>query len=88
MQIFMSCQVSRRIEVEKAGRWSPIGVEPLTAALEEMMSLSDDERRKMGECGRQWIARDFSWKGIGYKMKLAYEWLLGQSVMPEWVRVD
>ena len=76
------------LEVEKAGRWIPIGVEPLTAALEEMMFLSDDERRKMGECGRQWIARDFSWKGIGYKMKLAYEWLLGQSGRPEWVRVD
>ncbi len=78
----------KKLEIEKAGRWIPIGVEALTKVLKEMMFLSDDERRKMGECGRQWIARDFSWKGIGYKMKLAYEWLLGQSGRPEWVRVD
>ncbi len=76
----------RRLEYEKAGRWVPIGVEPLTTALREMITMSDDERNKMGEHGRRWIARDFSWKGIGAKMKLAYEWLLGYTDRPDWVR--
>lgn len=73
------------LERERAGRWIPIGVEPLAAALKDMMAMSDDERRVMGERGRTWIERDFSWPGIGFKMKKAYEWLLGAGERPEWV---
>lgn len=76
------------LEREKAGRWIPIGVEPLAAALKDMMAMSDDERRVMGERGRTWIERDFSWQGIGFKMKKAYEWLLGMGEKPEWVVCD
>ena len=64
------------LERERCGKWVPIGVEPLAAALKEMMSMSDEERATMGARGREWIRRDFSWKGIGAKMKAAYEWLL------------
>ena len=64
------------LERERCGRWVPIGVEPLAAALKEMMAMSDEERAAMGARGREWIRRDFSWKGIGAKMKAAYEWLL------------
>lgn len=39
------------------------------------MALSDDERRTMGECGQAWIKRDFSWEGVGAKMKAVYDWL-------------
>ena len=68
----------------------PIGVEPLAAALKEMMAMSDEERAAMGARGREWIRRDFSWKGIGAKMKAAYEWLLssGKKDRPNMVRVD
>ncbi len=76
------------LERERCGSWVPIGVEPLAAALREMMAMSDEERAAMGARGREWIRRDFSWKGIGAKMKAAYEWLLGQGEKPEWVRVD
>ena len=75
------------VEREKCGRWVTIGVEPLAAALKELMSMSDEERAAMGARGREWIRRDFSWKGIGAKMKMAYEWLLGKGEKPEWVRV-
>lgn len=75
------------LERERCGRWVPIGVEPLTAALKELMVMSDEERTAMGTRGREWMARDFSWKGIGAKMKAAYEWLLGQGDRPEWVRM-
>ena len=73
------------LERERCGKWVPIGVEPLAAALKEMMAMSDEERAAMGARGREWIRRDFSWKGIGAKMKAAYEWLLGQGDKPEWV---
>lgn len=78
------------LEREKCGRWVPIGVEPLAEALKDLMAMDDKERQQMGERGREWIVRDFSWKGIGAKMKAAYEWLLAPNATdrPEWVRVD
>jgi len=57
----------------------------LAVALKDMMAMSDSEREAMGERGRRWIERDFSWQGIGFKMKKAYEWLLGAGERPEWV---
>ena len=76
------------LERERCGRWVPIGVEPLAGALAELMAMSDEERAAMGARGRAWIARDFSWKGIGVKMKSAYEWLLGKGEKPACVRVE
>ena len=76
------------LETEKCGKWVPIGVAPLEAALRELTSLTDDERAAMGERGRAWIQRDFSWDGIGAKMKAAYAWLLGQGERPDWVKLD
>ena len=76
------------LEREKCGRWVPIGVEPLAAALKELMAMSDAERAAMGARGREWIRRDFAWEGIGAKMKAAYEWLLGQGPKPDCVVLD
>ena len=73
---------------ERCGKWVPIGVEPLVAALNELMTMSDGERADMGIRGREWMALDFSWKGIGAKMKAAYEWLLAQGERPKWVWGD
>lgn len=76
------------LETVRCGKWVPIGVEPLVTALRELTSLTDEERAAMGQRGIEWIRRDFSWEGIGAKMKAAYAWLLGQGERPEWVRVD
>lgn len=76
------------LETERCGKWVPIGVESLTKALRELTSLTDEERTEMGKRGRAWIQRDFSWEGIGAKMKAAYAWLLGQGEKPDFVRVD
>ncbi len=76
------------LERERCGCWVPIGVEPLATALKELMALDDAERAAMGERGKEWIQRDFTWKGIGEKMKAAYTWLLDKGEKPEWVRVE
>ena len=73
---------------EKAGMWIPFGVDPLVDALRHVICLTDEERRRMGTNGRNWMVRDFSWHGIGTKMKMAYEWLSGKSERPDWVIVD
>ena len=76
------------LDVEGCGRWVSVGVTPLAEALKALTSLSDQERTAMGEKGIEWIRRDFSWNGIGAKMKAAYEWLLGRGDRPAWVRID
>ena len=75
------------VEKERCGKWVVNDVDSLAAAMGEMMGMTDDERWQMGEQGREWMKRDFSWEGIGAKMKAAYEWLLGKGEKPEWVMV-
>ena len=45
------------LERERCGMWVPIGVEPLAAALKEMMAVSDEERAAMGARGSKVISR-------------------------------
>lgn len=71
-----------------AGWWIPIGVQPLSEQLHWSMTMSDIELWRMGVNGRDWMRRDFDWCAIGYKMKLAYEWLLGRCEKPDWILED
>lgn len=70
-----------------AGWWIPIGVHPLVEQLRQSLAYSTDELMKMGTRGREWMARDFSWIGIGAKMRTSYDWLLGRCERPDWVKV-
>ena len=54
------------------GFWVENSPEMLADALAEMMAKSDDERRKMGARGREWMAKDFSWPAVGRRMFAAY----------------
>lgn len=67
---------------EGAGKWIDIGLDPLVAALEEMLSRSQPELIAMGRRGRAWMQRDFSWHIIGRQMADVYEWILGDAASP------
>ena len=69
------------------GWWLPIEEEAFENAMREAMSMPMDKLTAMGKNGRDWMSRDYSWEGIGTKMKAAYEWLLGKGDRPEWVRL-
>ncbi len=72
-----------------AGWWIDIGVDPLVACLTGALSRSPAELAVMGENGRAWMERDFSWGGIGAKMAATYRWLCDRSLpVPAWVRLD
>lgn len=75
-------------ERERCGWWVENTPEVLAETLRNAMTLSDDERAVMGENGKEWIRRDFSWEGIGEKMKAVYEWLLNGGERPEYVKID
>lgn len=69
------------------GWWIDIGVDPLAQALREAMALSDDERRSMGERGRDYVRR-FNWDDIARQTIDVYRWVLGQGPQPSCVRTD
>lgn len=76
------------LNAEKCGWWISADIAAFEDAMRSAMAMSRDEMAAMGNRGRDWMMRDFSWKGIGAKMKTAYEWLLGQGEKPECVRMD
>lgn len=57
----------------RAGWWVEIGVEPLAEALREAMSLTDEERRAMGQNGRHLVETKYRWETVAAKMAEVYE---------------
>lgn len=72
---------------EGCGWWIEHGVEPLTAALEEAMQMTAENRAEMGLRGKNWMAKDFGWPAIGAEMAHVYRWLQGGGPMPASVRL-
>lgn len=58
---------------EHCGWWIEQGVEPLVAALEEAMHLTDEERHILGQRGRAWMLRDYAWASVTDKMLNVYQ---------------
>lgn len=72
----------------QCGWWIPTDMVAFEETMRQVMLMSRDTLAEMGERGRAWMARDFSWDGIGAKLKAAYAWLLGQGEKPDFVRID
>lgn len=70
----------------RCGWWIDIGVEPLAEALREAMSLSDEERRAMGDSGRQLVETKYTWPAIAERMTAVYHWALHGKTPPSCVR--
>ena len=60
------------IEEIRAGYWIGIGVEHLMVALKRMMALTDRQRVEMGQRGREYVEKNFSWNALVPKMRDAY----------------
>ena len=59
------------------------GPEEIAAGLKQVIEMSDDDRRAMGNRGRDLAATTFSWPRIGEQMRSVYEWALGGGPPPE-----
>ena len=72
------------LETAKCGKWidlpsegsNPSAWPTLVAALREMMSLSDDERRQMGANGRRLVEEKYTWDAVVKEMFKGYEEIL------------
>jgi len=76
------------LERERCGWWIDHGVEALASALRRAMSASDEERQLMGQRGRDWMRREFSWDRIARDMHDVYRWLRTGGAPPATVRIE
>ena len=56
----------------RCGWWVDVGVEPLAEALREALSLTDEERRIMGENGRRLVELKYRWESVAERMAVVY----------------
>jgi glycosyltransferase involved in cell wall biosynthesis len=76
------------LEKYGAGWWIEIGVEPLVACLEQAIAQSDVKLASMGQAGREWMIRDYSWERIRTQFSITYRWMIDGGEPPSWVRLD
>lgn len=70
-----------------AGWWCDVDEDSITEALCDAMGNSRCRLSRMGENGRNWMARDFAWSAQAMKLRLTYEWIVNGGDTPEWVRL-
>lgn len=62
--------------------------EGLKAALAEALARPAPVLDAMGECGRDWMARDYSWARVASDMALVYGWAVAGGAAPTTLRLD
>lgn len=63
-------------------------VPEIKAGLQQLLNLSDLERKTMGQRGRELMERGYTWDSMARQMVRVYEWLAGAAPRPEFVRLD
>jgi glycosyltransferase involved in cell wall biosynthesis len=78
----------RGLMTEQCGWWVDHGVEPFAAALQDAMQLTASQRMAMGQRGRAWMSREFTWDRVASDMLEVYSWLKNGGEPPKSVRID
>lgn len=69
------------------GWWIDHGAGPLADTLTQAMSLEPGQLRQMGNRGRAWMMRSFSWERIARDMQQVYRWCRDGGTVPECVQL-
>jgi glycosyltransferase involved in cell wall biosynthesis len=73
---------------DKGVGWSiPANRSALEGSLRQAMTLSTVELEVMGETGRAWMAKDYSWQQVGAQMAAVYRWVLDTGPRPDCVHL-
>ncbi len=67
------------------GWWPEIDETQFQDSLVAALSSSEQELRRMGENGRRWVERDFSWGSVACKLRDAYRWLIQGGTRPGYI---
>lgn len=80
------CNIPEGFEEKAALKMEP-NVESTVNGLKELFSLSDEERKIMGQNGLNLVEKKFTWETIASKMTEVYDWILNdkQSETPSTV---
>lgn len=73
---------------ERCGWWIEDSVDALTAALKTACTTPGEELAAMGQRGRAWMQRSFSWAAVACEMNAVYRWLVRGGDTPRSVRSD
>lgn len=77
-----------RVVDEGCGWWTANSVEDLASTLDDAMSCSVETLSSMGERGRLWVNKDYSWNNISTEMIEVYRWLLEGGEAPACVNLS
>jgi glycosyltransferase involved in cell wall biosynthesis len=75
------------LSTQQCGWWIDIGVDPLAAALRTATQAEPEMLSRMGDRGRTWAARAFTWKAIAGEMRAVYEWVLRGGTVPPSIQI-
>jgi len=64
------------------GWWVEPTAEAFSASIAEALTLPHGALREMGERGRTWMSREFSWDGVAAQMASVYRWAAGEGERP------
>jgi glycosyltransferase involved in cell wall biosynthesis len=73
------------LEKYGCGWWVDHDVVALTSALDHAMSIDRQRLAEMGQAGKAWMERDFSWSSVARSMDSVYRWLTGSGERPSCV---
>lgn len=70
---------------ERCGWWCDNSPEAIAKVIDELYSLTKEERQAMGTRGREYILRTFAADKVAEQMLKLYQWLNGDKDKPEFV---
>lgn len=73
------------LDTYRCGRWVNNDVDTLTGAVQDILSLDEDELQAMGKRGRQLVLDKYSVGVVSRQMRELYAWVAGQGDKPEFV---
>jgi glycosyltransferase involved in cell wall biosynthesis len=76
------------LDAHGCGWWIDHGIDALASALDQAMRLDRECLADLGQAGRDWMQRDFSWDAIARTMVSVYRWLAGHGEPPSCVIMD
>jgi glycosyltransferase involved in cell wall biosynthesis len=73
------------VEALECGWWIDPRPDALAECVSQALSLAPEGLVEMGAAGREWMVRDFSWRGAAAQMLDVYRWVAGRGGPPECV---
>ncbi|HEX5281082.1 MAG TPA: glycosyltransferase [Micropepsaceae bacterium] len=76
------------LEEQRCGWWVDGQAESLATALLRATAMPERELLTLGERGRAWMKRDFSWAHVATEMLQLYTWLAAKGERPQFVHLN